>query len=186
MSEIDCDGGIIRKIMSGRSIPSSVENRHKIREVVWPALLGVGKRDVGTIEIASNDIISAKFKELDIDQESVPVAVLFCQSRGIEISEPLGDWIHLFRPIRNDYFHKKMEIKFLQKIMLKSQLGISLSSQYRILHPISTRITPHAHKSLKSACDVILLLLQYHEPHISQKLSDLRLDVVKGIVIICF
>ena len=146
--------------MSGRSIPSSIENRHKIREVIWPSLLGVGKRDVGTIEKTNNELIEKKFKELEIDQEAVPVAILFCQSRGIEISDPLGDWIYLFRPI--------------------SQLSIPLSSQYRILHPISTRLTPHAPKSLKSACDVILLLLQYHEPNISQKLSDLRLDVLKG------
>ena len=61
-----------------------------------------------------------------------------------------------------------------------SDLDIALSRQYTILHPIATRLTPHNPVALKSACDAILLLLQYHEPRLSHRLSDLRLDVTKA------
>ena len=58
------------------------------------------KRDVGEIENESNDIIAEKCDELKIAPETIPVAILFCRSRGIEIVEPIGEWIHLLKPIR--------------------------------------------------------------------------------------
>ena len=88
------------------------------------------------------------------------MATLFARSRGIELKHPIGDWVYLLKPI--------------------SALNIPPSKQYTILHPIATRLTPHTPQSLKSACDTILLLLQYHEPDVSQKLSDLRVPLVKG------
>lgn len=73
------------------------------------------------------------------------------------MKEPIGDWIYLLRPISN--------------------LDIPPSKQYTLLHPIATRLTPHTEQALKCACDSILLLLQYHEPDVSQKLSDLRVPL---------
>ena len=45
-------------------------------------------------------MIAKKCDELKISPETIPVAILFCRSRGIEIVEPIGEWIHLLKPIR--------------------------------------------------------------------------------------
>ena len=160
IEEADCDPGIIRKVMAGRSLPPTLADAALIRSIVWPALLGVSKRDVGEIEASSSELLEKVFKQASIEPEAIPVAILFCQSRGIELAEPIGAWVHLLKPI--------------------GALGASLSRQYTILHPIATRMTPHTPVALKAACDAILLLLQYHEPRLSQRLSDLRLDVTKA------
>ena len=101
IEEADCDPGIVRKVLSGRSLPSNLEDAKFIRGVIWPALLGVRKRDVGDIEQTKCDLMEATFKELNIPVESISVAVLFCQSRGIDLNEPVGPWVHLLRPIRS-------------------------------------------------------------------------------------
>ena len=75
------------------------------------------------------ELLENVFKEAGIPAESISVAVLFCQSRGIELTEPVGAWVHLLKPI--------------------SDLEIALSRQYTILHPIATRLTPHNPVALK-------------------------------------
>ena len=99
IEEADCDPGIIRRVMAGRSLPAQLDDAKTIRSIIWPALLGVRKRDVGEIEDAKSDLLEKAFSEHSISPESIPVAVLFCQSRGIELSEPVGSWVHLLKPI---------------------------------------------------------------------------------------
>ena len=54
IEEADCDPGIIRKVMGGRSLPPNLDDAKSIRSIIWPALLGVRKRDVGEIETAKS------------------------------------------------------------------------------------------------------------------------------------
>ena len=58
IEEADCDPGIIRKVMGGRSLPPNLDDGKSIRSIIWPALLGVRKRDVGEIETAKSGLSS--------------------------------------------------------------------------------------------------------------------------------
>ena len=79
--------------------------------VFWLARIWIDKkRDVGEIENESNDLIAKKCDELNIAKETIPVAILFCRSRGIEIVEPIGEWIHLLKPIRE---RRKLHLDYL-------------------------------------------------------------------------
>ena len=42
--------------MGGRSLPPNLDDAKSIRSIIWPALLGVRKRDVGEIETAKSGL----------------------------------------------------------------------------------------------------------------------------------
>jgi len=157
IDDTDCDPGIIRKILNGRSLTSDIPDANQIRQIIWPALLGVAKREMKDITDAGDEEMTKVFKQAELPESSVAVATLFARSRGIDLKEPIGAWIHLLGPI--------------------GALGMPPSKEYTLLHPIATRLTPHTPQALKCACDSILVLLQYHEPEVSQKLSDLRVPL---------
>ena len=69
--DTDCDPGIIRKILSGRSITSDVEDGNVIRQTVWPALLGVAKREMKDSVEDTDPVLEKVFKEFDLPESSV-------------------------------------------------------------------------------------------------------------------
>jgi hypothetical protein len=70
--DTDCDPGIIRKILGGRSIAKDVEDGNKIRQIVWPALLGVAKREMKDMGEPTDSEVEKLFKDLGIDEKSIP------------------------------------------------------------------------------------------------------------------
>ena len=76
IDDTDCDPGIIRKILGGRSITRDIEDATQIRQIVWPALLGVAKREMKEIKgDADNDkTLQEHFEEIGICPESIPGA----------------------------------------------------------------------------------------------------------------
>lgn len=69
--DTDCDPGIIRKILNGRSISSEVEDSNQIRQIIWPALLGVAKREMKDIVEATDPVMEKVFKEFGLPESSV-------------------------------------------------------------------------------------------------------------------
>merc|ERR1711868_33451 len=75
IDDTDCDPGIIRKILGGRSITRDIEDATQIRQIVWPALLGVAKREMKEIKEDSEYDQSLKnhFENVGISIKSIPV-----------------------------------------------------------------------------------------------------------------
>ena len=74
IDDTDCGPGIIRKILGGRSITRDIEDATQIRQIVWPALLGVAKREMKEIKEDSEYDQSLKnhFENIGISIKSIP------------------------------------------------------------------------------------------------------------------
>ena len=71
IDDTDCDPGIIRKILNGRSLTSDIPDANQIRQIIWPALLGVAKREMKDISDAGDEEMTKVFKQAELPDSSV-------------------------------------------------------------------------------------------------------------------
>ena len=130
INETDCDPGMIRKILAGRPLTPDEEDTAELRQKIWPALLGVAKREAKEFSCEPSEEIKKFFEENGLPVGSIQLATFFAQSKGLEP----GNWIYLVTPLL--------------------QLEMTTSQQYTLLHPIATKLTPLNEKSLHFASEV--------------------------------